>query len=234
MKIYFNGDSNTAGTELQFPKTQGFAAKLSDKLQANSFINEAVHGASNSLILRKINFYLDQCKKVNDYPNLIVVGWSDCRREDWFVGGKYCSMSSVGLQEPELVDRVAYDYWEKHIHNDMSFMHQMGKFYNRAIHNLHLELSLLKIPHIFFNAIFPLNYCETEESLSDYFKDSPILKLDWHDCYYHPYEAFYAWRLWALSNNYRQITPGMFHFEESCQESWAQIIFEYIKEKKII
>lgn len=235
MKIYFNGDSNVAGTELSRPEIYGFAAKLSKKLGATSFINEAYHGASNSLILRRTNQYLNKCKETGEFPDLIVIGWTESFREDWFVDGNYCSISSIGLQRPELVDQVSHDYWYDNLRSNMGFWHSMSIFYNRAIHNLHLELNYLKIPHLFFNAINTLNYCEHEESVKDHFKDQKMLKLDWNDSYYHPYDDLGStWRFWAFRGGYEQLTLGLFHFEARCQEDWAQLMYDYIKEKKLL
>ena len=236
MKIYFNGDSNIAGTELGDPVTQGFAFKLANKLGATSFINEARHGASNSLILRYTNMYLTECRRIGSFPDFVVIGWSQCNREDWYVDGQYCSISSIGLQNPELVDPESFEYWTVNCHRNMIFLQQMSKFYNRAIHNLHLELNDLKIPHLFFNAINTLNHCEVASAeLSACVDNDPILKLRWNDQYYKPYdEVNSTWRSWALENNYKQVTNGLYHFEESCQEAWAQLMHDYIKEKHLV
>ena len=239
MKIYFNGDSNVAGTELEDPSTQGFAAKLSNKFGA-TFVNDAGHGFSNSLILRNIHEFLLNCKQTNNFPDLIVIGWTEWMREDWYINKKYRSISSIGLEHPEDVDHASYKYWDRYMHHSPMFSQQMSKFYNRAIHNLHLELQDLNIPHVFFNAIDPLNHAECmlrdgNIGLAQMLKDDSIFFLDWNQCYLYPYDTpSMTWRQWAIARNYEEITPGWYHFKEDCQEAWAEIIFDYIKEQKII
>ena len=235
MIIYFNGDSNVAGTELENPSTQGFAYKLSDKLGATSFINQASHGASNNLILKRTEAYLIECERTNNFPDLVIIGWTQCNREDWYVDGQYRSISSLGLQDPDLVDSESHQYWVAYMHYNMTFLHQMSKFYNRAIHNLHLQLTHLKIPHLFFNAINPINYCNVDPELADHYKEEIVLKLNWNDRYYKPYDEINGtWRNWALENNFNQVTDGWYHFDEQCQEEWAELMYNYIKEKQLV
>lgn len=232
MNIYFNGDSYVEGAELDDPATQGFATKLANKLGA-TFVNQAENGSSNSLIIRKMTEYLYECKRTNTFPDLVVIGWTESTREDWFLHERYRSLAGTGPDYEE-ADPAAYRYWH---HNNASwqYKHEMNKFYNRAIHNLHLELQYLKIPHVFFNAIDPLNRIEfMAEGLADQ-PGQNILRLDWHDSFFHPYsEPNWTWRGWAMERNYQEVTPGMYHYKEDCHDAWADVIYNYIKEKNIV
>jgi hypothetical protein len=229
MKIYFNGDSYVAGAELTRPATQGFAAKLSTKLNA-TFINQAESGSSNTLILRKMHEYLYQYKQNNTFPDLIVIGWSEFTREDWFINGEYKSISLTGPMFRSH-DPASFKNWEDTMHLNGNFIHQMCKFYNRAIYNFHQELQHLNIPHVFFNAIHSLN--RLEEKRGDFRRDDPVLKFDWGNSYFHPYDNSLTWQTWAFKNNYVPVTPEFRHFREDCQDAWTEIIYNYIKEKNI-
>jgi len=62
-----------------------------------------------------------------------------------------------------------------------------------------------------------------------------IFKLPWQDCYFYPYDRQdMSWRGWALTHNYQEVTPGMYHFKEDCHTGWADVIYKYIKEKNIV
>ena len=231
MNIYFNGDSYVEGSELDDPTTQSFASKLSAKLGA-TFINQAEGGSSNSLILRKVHEYLYECKKSTVFPDLVVIGWSEPMREDWFFHSTYHSVAGTGPRV-ETFDLLGYQYWARHMNDSFQYLHQMSKFYNRAIHNLHCELTYLKIPHVFFNAIVPLNTAEIHNP--DSLQDDPLLKLSWGDNFFYPYDqVIMTWRGWALAHNYQEVTPGKFHFKEDCHEAWSDVIYNYIKEKNIV
>jgi hypothetical protein len=231
MKIYFNGDSYVSGAELLAPATQGFAAKLSAKFGA-TIINQAENGSSNNLIIRKLTLFLDQCKQANTFPDLVVIGWSEFIREEWFVNETYKPVSFTGPVSRSY-DPDSFDYWKNNMSRNPHFTHQMCKFYNRAIYNLHRELQHLTIPHLFFNAIYPLNQLESVRE--DFAKNDPIRKFNWKNSYFHPYDNHeMTWRGWALKNNYKPVSPGFLHFREDCQIDWAEIIYNYIKEKNIV
>ena len=113
MLIYFNGDSNTEGTELDNPSEQGFAGKLAKKFNAQH-INQAFAGASNDKIFRTTEEYLQECKTKNQFPDLIIIGWTEWIREDWFINGEYHSLNSFGLRNPETVDQARFKQWEEY------------------------------------------------------------------------------------------------------------------------
>ena len=228
LNIYFNGDSYVAGDELDDPTTQGFASKLANKLDA-TFINQAEGGSSNGLILRKVQEYLYECKKSNKFPDLIVIGWSESNREDWFVDDRYRSVAGTGPLL-ESYNPIDYKYWTRYMNQSWPYTHQMCKFYNRAIYNLHRELMHLRVPHLFFNAIAPLNVAELHDPYRR--QEDPVLKFSWDDCYFYPYDEM-SWRQWAIENKYKEITPGMYHYNEDCHDAWTEIIYNYIKEKNI-
>jgi hypothetical protein len=238
MKIYFNGDSNVAGSELKNPDEQGFASHLSRMFNA-SYINDAVGGASNSRILRTTEEYLRNCKKSSKYPDLIVIGWSEFVREDWFIDGNYQSLTNtfklnfVEEQNPE-----RYNYWIKNQVHSSTYSAQMAKFWNNTIYNFHCELTFLKIPHLFFEAIESFNEVEiriTKDKEITPFNDwATIYHFNWNKNYFHPYNPDYAMINWAENSGYDQITPGKWHYPEPAQIAWAELLYNYINENNLL
>lgn len=234
MKIYFNGDSNTEGTELDNPITDGFAGILSNKFQADH-INDGSTGASNVKISRTTEEYLKQCKAKNEYPDLIVIGWSDFDREEWFIDGEYRNCNAINLLVPTNFDqprREHYHRWQGHWVN---YIFQMSKFWNTQIHNFHLELTMLNIPHVFFNAFRSFTHYEIALAHNgDPKLDDNIYKLDWNNRFLKPYDSKFSMVNWAIEEGYPEITPGWFHFGKPAQEQWAEILYQHIKLHNII
>ena len=217
MLIYFNGDSNTSGMELDDPSTQSFSAHLSRKLNAN-YINHSVPGGSNEMIFRTTYQYLDQCKQQNTRPDLIIIGWTESCREDWFVDGKYMSIDSLGINRPVDSEARYQDYFRRT--RNMNYRHHVFQFYNAKIFDFHLELQNLGIPHLFFNAIECFNRWEHSDDL--------VHRFDWGKNFYHPYNQEFAMRHYAIARDYEEITPGWHHFKENFQIVWADLLHEHI------
>lgn len=231
MLIYFNGDSNTEGTELDNPSEQGFAGKLAKKFNAQH-INQAFAGASNDKIFRTTEEYLQECKTKNQFPDLIIIGWTEWIREDWFINGEYHSLNSFGLRNPETVDQARFKQWEEYQAYNLQFSYHLSKYFSTRIHNLHLELEHLNIPHLFFSATRPFSW--NEELFREDPRYGPVYQLEWNNCYFRPYDPRGTMIFWAEDNNYKEITPGWNHYNESAQEGWANLLHKHINEYKII
>ena len=231
MLIYFNGDSNTAGTELEYPEQQGFAAKLSSKFNA-AFTNDAIAGASNDTICRTTREYLNSFLRT---PDLIVIGWSDSAREEWFYNGKYYPVNSLGVEVPSFADETLYQYWSSNQGADEVYRSQLSKYWNSRIYQFHLELEHLGIPHLFFNAIESLNYREAfiKRYYVDYGKES-VLHFDWKNTFIRPYDVDFSMIQYLGEQGHNQITPGWFHYGESAQDDWATLLYDYIQANLIV
>ena len=223
MKIYFNGDSNVAGAELENPAEQGFAGKLAKAL-GGEVTNDATAGASNWKILETTRAFL----QTKETPDLIVIGWTECFREDWFFAGKYRSLRSPSLPIKNIVDLPEFAYWDENMEQNPIYKHQMTKAFNRIIYNLHLELNYLCIPHLFFNAIDSFSKFEGIAH-----KDN-VYRFDWGDCFFEPYTDNMSWREWAKERNFEEVSPGGWHFTEPCQDAWTELMYNYIKENDIV
>ena len=216
MILYVNGDSNSAGTEMKNSE-DCYANQLATRLNA-TLINDSYAGASNDSILNKTQTYLQKCKINNSYPDLVVIGWSSSEREDWFVNGEYKSINSFNVNTDGLERLPEWDYWSKNkagwLSNDPSYETQMVKYWNTKIFNFHLELEYLKIPHLFFNAIYSFNTF------------GPVYTYDWNNTFYKPYDKSSAMIKWADANGYQQITPGHWHYEKDAHTEWTNILYD--------
>lgn len=218
MLIYFNGDSNTSGMELDDPAKQSFAAKISDRLGAG-IVNQAISGASNEMIFRNTLGYLDSCAESNRYPDLIVIGWTESCREDWFVDGSYVSIDTLGINRPPDRESRYQDYHGRT--RDMDYRHHTWQFYNAKIFDFHQQLRYLRIPHLFFHAIESFNHWEINRA--------PVHRFEWGADFFHPYEPDFTMRKYAMDRNYEEISPGWHHYKEDFQDLWADMLFEHLK-----
>lgn len=221
MLIYFNGDSNTAGSELS--KGESFPEIIARYYDAKS-INHAVGGCSCDHIIRTTRTYIDQCKAKNAFPDLIVIGWTEWNREEWFRNGRYDTASMMFKDQMNQLsdsEKSRLEYFETYI-TKPEFTGAAAVYYNNAIYNLHCEFKDLGIPHLFFNAILPLDVSKIMLT------PLPILKHDFENSYFHPYSNKYAMRQWCLDNNFDQVTPGYFHFVPAAQQAWASLLLKQI------
>lgn len=234
MKIFFNGDSHTSGSELYYPTQDTFSYRLAKLLNADEVINLAIGGASNDRILRTTEEYLRECKNSNDYPDLIVIGWSECCRTDWFVNGQYYSIFSQELTPEETykvdAERAKYyiDFWRQPENRNI-----MAKYYNDRIYDLHKQLEFLNIPHLFFMGV-----CSFEFELRSTNFPQPneynnfMIHYDWGNSFWKPYDIDGSFVAWGKENGY-EITP-FFHLKEPAHEAFAQILYEHIKNNRLL
>lgn len=222
MLIYFNGDSNTSGMELDDPTTQSFAAHLCSKLGAES-INQAISGASNEMIFRNTLNYLDTCQRSGHYPDLMIIGWTESCREDWFVDGSYVSIDTLGINRPADRESRYQDYHSRT--RDMDYRHHLWKFYNAKIFDFHQQLQHLGIPHLFFHAIESFNHWEIDRS--------PVHQFDWGASFFHPYESDLTMRKYAMDRNYEEISPGWHHYKEDFQILWADMLVDHLSHNQL-
>ena len=234
MKIYFNGDSNTQGSELYYARQDAYPYKLAELFNAEIVDNPALGGASNDRILRTTEEYLRKCEENNEYPNLIIIGWSEPNRTDWFVDGIYESLNSENLppiQCQKLYDSRAKYFSEDWRHHIIEYV--MTQYHHEKIYNLHLHLNHLKIPHLFFNAVNSFNTLISW--YKPYINDThsfEFFKHDWNDRFWKPYEEVGSFIEWGRLNKY-EITK-YHHLKEPAHEAFAQVLYDYILEKSIL
>lgn len=229
--IYFNGDSNVAGSELTDPDL-GMTGCLARRLGL-PYTNHAFGGASNDRIydttMEALFDRTTQKIKLKQRPNLVVIGWTQVNRIQWFLidqwqSGEFWEINNIGVGIP-LPDefQTRYDFWRKHIDKDGHWRLVMNNYWHNKIYNLHSILQYFSVPHLFFNAFDPFN---TENLLPD--------QQQWHGCFMSPYDDSRAYIPWCFRNDYQEITPGWHHFREDAQSAWADEMLTHIKQNQIV
>lgn len=221
MKILFNGDSNMAGTEVG-PK-ESIPYYLNEGIQSTVGVTEyenlALAGASNDYIYDTTIEYLR-----NNKPDLVVIGWSDAGRMQWFNGntGTMMEMNSIEVHKYDQENRDNDEYFRRSslLKEKMTptsdYAHEMALYWHNKIYNMHSMLDYMGIKHLFFSA-FPMFNPRTIPG--EY-------ALNWGNGYYKPYETSYL--AFCMQNNYRQMTKGQFHYEPAGQEAWANILSKHM------
>lgn len=234
MKIFFNGDSHTSGSELYYPTQDAYSYKLAKMLGADQVVNVAIGGASNDRILRTTEQYLKECEVNNDYPDFIVIGWTESCRNDWYIDGSYYSTFSQELVPDETYkineERAKY-HWETWRQPENRNI--MAKYYNDRIFDFHKHLEFLKIPHLFFLGVCSFDYEISKIRFPhspDY--DNYVFQYDWDGCFWKPYEVDGSFMDWGRANDY-EITPYN-HLKEQGHHDFAHILYDYINENSLL
>lgn len=238
MKIYFNGDSHTSGSELE--PNQGYAYKLAELLNADIIGNPAIGGASNDRILRTTEHDIEKWIQTGDRPDLVIIGWSEYRRFDWYHKGSYKTVNSEEL--PPIECKSVYKSRHTYI-NEIMTQPAAISFYTRLYHdkiyNLHQHLSYIGIPHLFFNAVDSFktslfsgihNHFNLETLASGL--PLTLFEYDWNNTFYYPYVNESSFREWGITNNYH-VTPHR-HLEAKAHTHYATILKDYLLENSII
>ena len=225
--VYVNGDSHSAGAEavnsccfaeddtklwalgrrphpdnLAVSYGQHIANKLDAELRC-----DAESASSNSRIVRTTENYIQQYGN----PDLIVIGWSTWEREEWWDQGtrRFWQINAGGVGEDWPTDiKERYKKWML----DLNYQSEVNKS-NRAIHNFHIRLTSLGIPHYFFTCYEPLQNTEI---------------LDFDRCYLEPYDANYTYYNWCRAQGFRTVNPKSYHFGADAHSAWAEFIYPRI------
>jgi hypothetical protein len=215
MILYVNGDSNSAGTEVDIK--QSWPRLLQQKLDCD-LINHARPGDSNPGILRITKNFLD---RTETEKILVIIGWTSWEREEWESDGSYYSVNASGKDSvpPELVDR--YKNWVLE-QNDLARF-KKSKILHQKIFELHQTLLDKRIPHLFFNALMPFQH----ETLTD-----NSSRFHWGTNYIEPYNNDYAY-YWFLKRQGYELTASN-HHQEPAQQFWADFLYQHIQQHQII
>jgi hypothetical protein len=228
MLIYFNGDSNVAGTELP-ESTHGMAPKLADKFNGQyktKFINDATPGASNDLIYEQTLDFLNNPS--SPQPDLVVIGWTQFSRVQWFLvdewgKGRFWEINQIGVGIPvpeEYNDR--YKHYVENVQRDGHWRLVQGAYWHNKIFNIHKLLEYKKIPHLFFNAF------------DEFILPVEVTQLDWNNVFLTPYSKELIYTEWCQSQGYKEITPGWQHYESAAHTQWANVMHDHITKHNIV
>ena len=228
MLIYFNGDSNVAGTELGEPGL-GMASRLAERFDGKyktKFINDAVPGASNDLIYEQTLDFLNNPN--SQKPDLVVIGWTQFSRVQWFLvdawgNGQFWEINKIGVGIPVPAEyQERYDHYVKNVQKDGHWRMVQGAYWHNKIFNVHKLLEYKKIPHLFFNAF------------DEYILPQEVNRLDWNNTFLTPYSKELVYTEWCQRLGFKEITPGWLHFEQEAHRTWANVMYDYIIKHKIV
>lgn len=213
MILYVNGDSNSDGSECK-DLTGSWPHVLAERLGA-ILVNEAKGGTSNPRIMRVASQSLAHA----DRNTFVVIGWTSWEREEWLHNGQYYDVNAGGHDTlpPELQER--YKQWVSEQGTDEQA--RKSKSMHEQLHRLHRSLKDRRIPHLFFNALMPFQH-----NLID-----PVHK-EWNKHYLGPYdnELSYFWYLKNLGMN----STANNHYTDKAQAIWADVLYKYIQENRLI
>jgi len=213
MIIYFNGDSNVSGAELDRPDLHSMAACLGRKLNAQ-IVNHAIDGASND---RVYDTTMEFLKSFYNTPNLVIIGWTEFLRMQWFFDSRFYEINNIGVgnQIPP-AKQARYDEWKQNVAHDGEFHHYMGRYWHNKIYNMHCLLDHYNIPHLFFNVFNNFNLPPQEA------------KVDWGNSFLEPYTDKLIYTKWCAEKGYPEITPGKHHYTPDAHEAWAELMYQHL------
>ena len=236
MKILLNGDSNMSGEELE-DCSLSMGSQLCQILGGEE-INLALSGASNDRIYNTTLEYINK----NPAPNLIVIGWTEMCRVQWFLTNQdasfaqtnqtpgFVEINSLGIGSKEYPSE--YDNRLKHwftVANNTDYRDALSFYWHERIYNLHKLLEFQKIPHIFFHAFHNFKIHDQ------------MNQLNWSNRFMEPYTWCFTNEIvnlsyihWCECNDYKQITPGWFHYEPAAQRAWAERLAIHIQKHNLM
>ena len=221
MKILCNGDSNMCGEELE-DRSLGIAPQLCDML-GGECVNLSLSGSSNDRIYDTTMEYI----KSNPHPDLVVIGWSEYVRVQWFLTDlgypEWLEINNLGIgkREPPAEYNHRLQHWHE-VSKDLGYRTGMSVYWHERVYNLHKYLEHLEIPHVFFHAFHDFKVHHSE------------YQLDWNRRFMDPYDWDNTYVHWCAREGFKEITPGYFHYEPAGQRAWAQRLFDYIKLNRIL
>jgi hypothetical protein len=211
--LYVNGDSNSAGAELK-DQSKSWPNLLADKLGL-TLVNEAKGGTSNPRIMRTASTTLSHSNR----DTFAVIGWTSWEREEWVYQGQYYDVNSGGhdVMPPELQER--YKQWVTEQGPDQQAAKSLNM--HSQLHRLHRSLIDRHIPHLFFNALMPFQHNHINPT-----------QLNWGKNYLGPYDNDLSY-YWYLKKHEWKPTKNN-HFLEDAQAVWTDVLYNYIKDNKLI
>lgn len=222
MKILLNGDSNMVGEELT-DRSLSISTQLAQLLEGTE-INLSLSGASNDRIYDTTKQYVDSGQPVD----LIVIGWSEMCRVQWFLddvfpAGEFVEINNLGVGRREYPEKYSRRLTQWHtVSNNLEFRTHLSYYWHERIYNLHRYLTNREIPHVFFHAFHDFRIYQIEN------------QLNWNNCFMDPYDGTKTYTQWSAKNGYQEITPGWYHYEPAAQRAWAERVYGYIQQNKII
>jgi hypothetical protein len=211
MKLYVNGDSNSAGHGTTWVKKLGNYFNFEIE-------NHALGGGSNPRILRTTFDFLNQKKScIQDY--FFVIGWTSWEREEWLFENQYYQVNASGTNIVPTGLQQRYKDWIC----DSNLISQVtkSKSLHNEIFNLHKKLLESNIKHLFFNALMPFQH---------EVKSNPDTRSNWGINYIAPYDNDLSYYWYLKKQGF--VPDGGNHYDTTAQECWADFLINYINQHK--
>lgn len=211
MIFYVNGDSHSAGAELDNP-AQSWPCLLANQLGLR-LINNAKAGGSNPRILRTTENFTAQ----TDLKDLfVVIGWTSWEREEWQKENSYYDVNAGGHDNlpPDLA--LKYKTWVTD--QNQETRESKSQSTHEHIYKLHCYYKENNVRHLFFNAVMPFLHSGKQH--------------DWHGNFLGPYEndLSYYWYLKKAGYAHTKLN----HYSETAQAQWANVLYKYIQENNLL
>jgi hypothetical protein len=211
MILYVNGDSHSAGAELDDP-AQAWPRLLTSRLGLR-LVNNAKQGGSNPRILRTASNFIAQANLKDIF---VIIGWTSWEREEWQKGNSYYDVNAGGHDSlpPDLAQK--YKTWV--IDQNQATREFKSQSTHEHIYKLHCHYKENNVRHLFFNAVMPFLHAGKQ--------------YDWHGNFLGPYEndLSYYWYLKKAGYTHTKLN----HYPETAQAQWADVLYKYIQENKLL
>ena len=208
------GDSNLypSCTETdQQPVDLTNMAPVFSKQMGQDFKCWSKNGASNYWIETHIEYFLADTSKIKD--PFLFIGWTSTEREEWpwlYNNISVCGGPDFGIPEPM---KARYEQWKTTLTRD--YVQQCTELWHARIHQMHLKLIDLKIPHLFWTTY-------------DNFK-AVGNQVDWHGNFYKPYDPNGCMAKFFETNNIPANDGDTFHYGPAAQAAWAIELSNYVQ-----
>ena len=220
--LYVNGDSHSAGAEavnsycfaeddpfyyalgrIPHPDNErvSYGCNIANELFA-VLHSDAESASSNARIIRTTRQYIQE----EGVPDAIIIGWSTWEREEWLYDNVYWQVNAGGVGH-DWPDAIKDRYKDYILNLNWALAEQQA---HNNIYQLHIELSDLKIPHLFFNT----------------FNHFSIEPKDWHNSYIEPYDPKKTYWQWLTDSGFK--SNASYHFKADAHEKWAEFLFPYL------
>ena len=172
-------------------------------------------GASNHWVLANVNTILDNIDQYSD--PVFFVGWTQWEREEWEWEGQDISVC-IGPHFPvpkELEQR--YNDWRSNMTN--SAIQDMRDFWHELIHNVHVRMTDMDIPHQFWS------------TYDNFIGMTGDRQLNWDSTFFMPYEINGCMSEWFTSNNIEPVQKDQWHWTDENSTIWGNTLATQYKER---
>lgn len=211
MILYVNGDSNSAGAELDNLQ-HAWPNILASRLNVD-LINQAKGGSSNDKILRTTVEFLDNLTHSDLF---VIIGWTSWEREEWQYQDQYYDVNAGGHDTLPPVLQEQYKHWV--VDQGPTAQSKKSMLMHDKIYQLHQQLNNQHIKHVFFNALMPFQHNVLSNTQD---------RHSWNNNYIGPYDNDWSY-YWHLKNRGFAPTAGN-HYLEPGNLFWADTLEQYIK-----